>query len=182
MRPHATGRLRLLIDILQGAGLAGATGIRPFLPALVAGALATADVGVEAGAHAADERAGCGAGERGAGGAAEQPRPPDEVVVGERRRAQQRPEPDADPRERRVQQLLRHAATLQHDRDDQRDDDAEQPSGRFEERTRRVRVIDADVGGRQRTRHERGQKRATARRAGQTGALENVDQQSQSVR
>jgi hypothetical protein len=39
--------LRLLIDILQGAGLAGAAGIRPFLPALVAGALATADVGID---------------------------------------------------------------------------------------------------------------------------------------
>ncbi len=47
MRPHATGRLRLLIDILQGAGLAGAAGIRPFLPALVAGAFATADVGID---------------------------------------------------------------------------------------------------------------------------------------
>jgi hypothetical protein len=39
--------MRLLIDILQGAGLAGAAGMRPFLPALVAGALATADVGVD---------------------------------------------------------------------------------------------------------------------------------------
>jgi hypothetical protein len=39
--------VRLLIDILQGAGLAGATGVRPFLPALVAGALATADVGID---------------------------------------------------------------------------------------------------------------------------------------
>jgi len=39
--------LRLLIDILQGAGLAGAAGIRPFLPALVAGALATADTGID---------------------------------------------------------------------------------------------------------------------------------------
>ena len=36
-----------LIDILQGAGLAGASGIRPFLPALVAGALARADVGID---------------------------------------------------------------------------------------------------------------------------------------
>ncbi len=35
--------MQLLIDILQGAGLSGAAGIRPFLPALVAGALATAD-------------------------------------------------------------------------------------------------------------------------------------------
>lgn len=33
--------------MLQGAGLAGAAGIRPFLPALVAGALATANVGVD---------------------------------------------------------------------------------------------------------------------------------------
>jgi hypothetical protein len=39
--------VRLLIDILQGAGLAGAAGIRPFLPALVAGAFASADVGVD---------------------------------------------------------------------------------------------------------------------------------------
>jgi len=39
--------LRLLIDILQGAGLAAAAGIRPFLPALAAGALATADVGID---------------------------------------------------------------------------------------------------------------------------------------
>jgi len=39
--------VRLLIDILQGAGLAGAAGIRPFLPALAAGALASADLGVD---------------------------------------------------------------------------------------------------------------------------------------
>ena len=39
--------MRLLIDILQGAGLAGAAGIRPFLPALVAGALATANFGID---------------------------------------------------------------------------------------------------------------------------------------
>jgi hypothetical protein len=39
--------VRLLIDILQGAGLAGAAGIRPFLPALVAGALASGNVGVD---------------------------------------------------------------------------------------------------------------------------------------
>ncbi|MGH2841186.1 MAG: DUF4126 family protein, partial [Solirubrobacteraceae bacterium] len=36
--------MRLLIDILQGAGLAGAAGIRPFLPALVAGAFASGDL------------------------------------------------------------------------------------------------------------------------------------------
>jgi len=39
--------LTLLIDILQGMGLAGAAGVRPFLPALVAGALATADIGID---------------------------------------------------------------------------------------------------------------------------------------
>jgi len=39
--------LQLLIDILQGAGLSSAAGVRPFLPALVAGALATADVGID---------------------------------------------------------------------------------------------------------------------------------------
>ncbi len=39
--------MRLLIDILQGAGLSGAAGIRPFLPALVAGAFASGDVLVD---------------------------------------------------------------------------------------------------------------------------------------
>ena len=39
--------MRLLIDILQGAGLAGSAGIRPFLPALVAGAFASGDVLVD---------------------------------------------------------------------------------------------------------------------------------------
>jgi hypothetical protein len=39
--------VRLLIDILQGAGLAGAAGIRPFMPALVAGAFASGDIGVD---------------------------------------------------------------------------------------------------------------------------------------
>jgi len=39
--------LQLLIDILQGMGLSAATGVRPFLPALVADALATADVGID---------------------------------------------------------------------------------------------------------------------------------------
>jgi hypothetical protein len=47
MRPTLPDALRLLIDILQGAGLAGAAGIRPFLPTLVAGALATADIGID---------------------------------------------------------------------------------------------------------------------------------------
>ena len=39
--------MKLLIDILQGIGLAAAAGLRPFLPTLVAGAFATADVGVD---------------------------------------------------------------------------------------------------------------------------------------
>src|SRR3954470_4013734 len=54
--PHRTGSrrpppgrpsMKLLIDILQGMGLASAAGVRPFLPTLVAGAFATADVGVD---------------------------------------------------------------------------------------------------------------------------------------
>jgi hypothetical protein len=36
-----------LLDLLQGAGLAAAVGIRPFLPVLLAGALASADVGLD---------------------------------------------------------------------------------------------------------------------------------------
>jgi uncharacterized protein DUF4126 len=39
--------MKLLIDILQGIGLSAAVGIRPFLPTLVAGGFATADVGVD---------------------------------------------------------------------------------------------------------------------------------------
>ena len=39
--------MRYLLDILQAAGIGSATGIRPFLPALAAGALARADVGVD---------------------------------------------------------------------------------------------------------------------------------------
>lgn len=35
------------LDLLQGAGLAAAIGIRPFLPVLLAGALASADVGID---------------------------------------------------------------------------------------------------------------------------------------
>jgi hypothetical protein len=39
--------LSLVLDIGQGAGLAGASGVRPFLPALLAGALARGDIGVD---------------------------------------------------------------------------------------------------------------------------------------
>lgn len=41
--------MRLLLDILQGAGVSAASGIRPFLPALLTGALASADLGVDFG-------------------------------------------------------------------------------------------------------------------------------------
>ena len=39
--------MSLVFDIGQGAGLAGASGVRPFLPPLVAGALARADTGID---------------------------------------------------------------------------------------------------------------------------------------
>jgi hypothetical protein len=39
--------MSLLLDILQAAGVAAAIGIRPFLPALVVGGLAAADLGVD---------------------------------------------------------------------------------------------------------------------------------------
>jgi hypothetical protein len=39
--------MSLFLDIGTGSGLAGATGVRPFLPALLAGALARGDVGVD---------------------------------------------------------------------------------------------------------------------------------------
>jgi hypothetical protein len=37
----------LLLDLLQGAGIAAAIGIRPFLPALLVGALAAANLGLD---------------------------------------------------------------------------------------------------------------------------------------
>ena len=43
----ANGRVSLFADIGQGAGLAGATGVRPFLPPLLAGALARGDAGID---------------------------------------------------------------------------------------------------------------------------------------
>jgi hypothetical protein len=39
--------MELVFDLLQGAGLAAAIGIRPFLPVLLAGALASADLGID---------------------------------------------------------------------------------------------------------------------------------------
>ncbi|HEV7493797.1 DUF4126 family protein [Baekduia sp.] len=39
--------MKLALDILQGLGLASAAGLRPFLPALLAGGLASADVGLD---------------------------------------------------------------------------------------------------------------------------------------
>src|SRR3954462_14586556 len=36
-----------LLDLLQGLGIAAAIGIRPFLPTLLAGALAAADLGLD---------------------------------------------------------------------------------------------------------------------------------------
>src|SRR4051794_41549691 len=39
--------MEFVFDLLQGAGLAAAIGIRPFLPVLLAGALASADVGLD---------------------------------------------------------------------------------------------------------------------------------------
>jgi hypothetical protein len=39
--------MKLLLDILQGVGLSAATGVRPFVPTLVAGGLAIGDVGID---------------------------------------------------------------------------------------------------------------------------------------
>lgn len=39
--------MKLVLDILQGLGLGAATGLRPFVPALLAGALASADLGLD---------------------------------------------------------------------------------------------------------------------------------------
>src|SRR3954462_10053954 len=36
-----------VLGLLQGAGIAAAVGIRPFLPVLLAGALASADIGLD---------------------------------------------------------------------------------------------------------------------------------------
>ena len=39
--------MSLYVDIGQGAGLSGATGVRPFLPTLLAGGLARGDIGID---------------------------------------------------------------------------------------------------------------------------------------
>lgn len=39
--------MNYVLDLLQGAGLGGAAGMRPFLPTLLAGALASANLGVD---------------------------------------------------------------------------------------------------------------------------------------
>lgn len=39
--------MEFVLDLLQGAGIAAAIGIRPFLPVLLVGALASADLGVD---------------------------------------------------------------------------------------------------------------------------------------
>lgn len=39
--------MKLILDLLQGMGLSAATGLRPFLPALLAGALAAGDLGID---------------------------------------------------------------------------------------------------------------------------------------
>jgi hypothetical protein len=44
---YRTPAVRLLLDILQGIGVSGAAGVRPFLPALLTGGLAGADAGVD---------------------------------------------------------------------------------------------------------------------------------------
>lgn len=43
----ANRTVKLLLDILQGAGLSTSAGLRPFLPTLAAGGFAAADVGVD---------------------------------------------------------------------------------------------------------------------------------------
>jgi Domain of unknown function (DUF4126) len=45
--PPPYRNVRLILDICQGLGLGAASGVRPFLPALLTGALASGDVGVD---------------------------------------------------------------------------------------------------------------------------------------
>src|SRR5256885_14801973 len=43
----STHRMDFVLDLLQGVGLAAAIGIRPFLPTLLAGALAAGNAGLD---------------------------------------------------------------------------------------------------------------------------------------
>src|SRR4051812_46257320 len=47
LRLRNAATISLFLDIGQGAGLAGASGVRPFLPPLLAGALARGDIGLD---------------------------------------------------------------------------------------------------------------------------------------
>src|SRR3954468_15887957 len=47
MRASSYRTLKLLLDILQGMGVSTATGVRPFLPTLLVGALAADNLGVD---------------------------------------------------------------------------------------------------------------------------------------
>jgi uncharacterized protein DUF4126 len=47
MRAASYLTVKLLLDILQGMGVSAAAGLRPFLPTLLVGALAAADLGVD---------------------------------------------------------------------------------------------------------------------------------------
>src|SRR5437764_10517827 len=47
--PAYRSAISLFIDIGEGAGLSGASGVRPFLPALLAGALARGNHGIDFG-------------------------------------------------------------------------------------------------------------------------------------
>ena len=46
-RYRRTPQVEFVLDLLQGAGIAAAVGIRPFLPVLLVGALASADLGLD---------------------------------------------------------------------------------------------------------------------------------------
>src|ERR1700740_2395925 len=46
-RPSRYSTVHLVLDIFQGVGIAVAVGIRPFLPALLVGALAAGDVQID---------------------------------------------------------------------------------------------------------------------------------------